>query len=215
MERMSANRLSALQALVKCGGTVHDETGRSTRRLLNLIGDDLSMGALTNALRALDEADLIERDIDGRRCYRITITDSGRGTVQGRGTVRQVAPGGIFLIDDLTRTELPRTLASAAERVDAWARTVDTSKPAGRLRLEYGAVVGAHLPATELDRGHWAASWAAANALGTAIGRTGPDTDLAEIEALVQLLDDLGAQLHAHRRFLLVANGPQPEGRAP
>ena len=156
---------------------MHDETGQQRSATAQPDGRrPLDGGAAPTHLRsALDEADLIERDIDGRRCYRITITDSGRGTVQGRGTVRQVAPGGIFLIDDLTRTELPRTLASAAETSGARVGRGRSTRrsPQGGCDSSTAPWSG-HVSPPPNSTAAWAASWAAADTLARQSVEPGP-----------------------------------------
>lgn len=65
-----------LDQLAETHGRHLDRSGRATTQLIDLAGCD-SMPAAKQALVRLAERGLIEREIQGKRCYRIALTREG------------------------------------------------------------------------------------------------------------------------------------------
>jgi DNA-binding PadR family transcriptional regulator len=77
----SKQRMDLLAALREAGGEVSDELGSATARLKELAGNRATNVSFTTLAARAEAEGLIERDVQGKRCYRIAITEAGREAV--------------------------------------------------------------------------------------------------------------------------------------
>jgi len=78
---MTPHRAKVLEALLREGGAVEDPAGQATPLLKKYTGHKHT-NSLSGVLSQIEEAGLIQRDMNGRRTYRIALTREGRATAE-------------------------------------------------------------------------------------------------------------------------------------
>jgi DNA-binding MarR family transcriptional regulator len=68
-------------------GKITSPDGRATSALHDAANYDGSMTALTQLLGSMERDQLVTRDVVGKRCYEIALTESGRELAAGLGAV--------------------------------------------------------------------------------------------------------------------------------
>ena len=68
-------------------GKIVSPDGRATSALHDAANYDGSMTALTQLLGSMERDGLVVRDVVGKRCYEIALTESGRALAAGLGAV--------------------------------------------------------------------------------------------------------------------------------
>lgn len=81
--KLTQNRKNILNLLIEEGGELKSNEGKSTSILHGLLDKGGSTVALNVTLRELENLGWIERLIEGKRTYNISITDLGREVVGG------------------------------------------------------------------------------------------------------------------------------------
>lgn len=72
--RKTAQREQVVTALVASGGEIADPSGLATAKLADVIGAGTSASSLRQVLTTMERFGVIERELRGRRCYRIRPT---------------------------------------------------------------------------------------------------------------------------------------------
>lgn len=138
--RMSGPRRAILKSLVIRSGDIIDASGFATAELLA----DSEVGgfpaqSVRRAIADLEHAGLVHREINGRRVYRIGLTDAGRDAADKRGLRpsdddQRGSFAGVLETQD--RRRLLAAVSLIGARLQEWAASVDVTQPADRLRVE-------------------------------------------------------------------------------
>lgn len=138
--RMSGPRRAILRSLVIRSGDIIDASGFATAELLA----DPEVGgfpaqSVRRAIADLEEAGLVHREVNGRRVYRIGLTEAGRDAADERG-LRPMDDGqrGSFagVLETQDRRRLLAAVSIISARLQEWAASVDVTQPPDRLRVE-------------------------------------------------------------------------------
>jgi len=105
--KMTQGRKDILTLLVEEGGSIKSKEGKATSLMHGLLEYGGSMVSFNSTLRSLEELDFIQRSVEGRRTYEISITDKGRKQVDAE--------------------ELPKSQRAAAAVVETEEATVDVT----------------------------------------------------------------------------------------
>lgn len=73
--RRTWQRELVLRTLYENGGAIRDSSGQATSKLHNMLSTDSTQQATTQMLSTMEDYGLIERDINGKRCYAIVLKE--------------------------------------------------------------------------------------------------------------------------------------------
>lgn len=139
--RLTDSRRELLDALMRAGGAVHDRGGSATARLVGLLSSERHGSSLRRTIIDLDKGGLIERDVSGRRVFRIALTDQGRTFCLDQDIGPPSDRSRVVTDEDAqSREQLVRTMEDVGERLVQWALTVDLSGGADEVRSQIADV---------------------------------------------------------------------------
>lgn len=112
--KMTRNRRAILELLVEEGGSLKSKEGRASKMLQDLLDAGTSSAALNAVLRELESLNFIEREIEGRRTFAISITTEGRDAIDAEpAQEKPVTPAPPTTLDEYRQNK-----AAAAATVD-------------------------------------------------------------------------------------------------
>jgi hypothetical protein len=189
-------------------GEIWDASGMASTILADAVGYEGSSAAFAQLLSGMERAGLIEREIRGKRTYRIRLAGSGDSPGGADVTAADVTAPGVpaggvtagFDYDELARrllAEVVRRLADGPARTASAAGTAGLAKTVASLERKLTAVQARQQKLTAENarlRDHLsAAQQSLAQARERASERPGR-LEAAEVQLLQRLLSSLGAQ---------------------
>ena len=205
--RLTDSRRELLDGLMRAGGVVHDRGGGATARLVGMLSTERHGSSLRRTIIDLDNGGLIEREISGRRVFRIALTDQGRSFCLEHDIGPPSDRPRVVTDEDVqNREQLVRNMEDVGERLVQWALTVDLEGGPDQVRAQIADVfhsnVTGRLPSpAELTRAVVEHSAVNERLLDAFVADPTRAPDL-ELDAAIRSLLDLRLLLFAMRSAL-------------